>query len=427
MKAQTAIISSEKDLAEPTSRVYFIDWLRILAVLLLFPFHTLRVFDAQDPFYVKSSTLSMAITHLLDFISVWHMPLFFFVAGCSTYFALRKRRAGEYAWERVKRLLVPLVFGILILIPPQTWFGARFNSGYAGSFWHYLASGDFLRWNIQDSGDYFGGFGTGQLWFILFLFVISLIALPLVFWGVRGHGAGRMQAFGRRLARPMWWVLPIGILFVASIAPEIAGKNLVFYLAVFVLGYVSVCHASFMESALRYRVPALVAGLGLSLATVLTSGVRRSLPDPSLGREGLVLMGIAAMWLAVIGFLGFGKRYLNRTCHTQRYLGEASYPIYIIHQTVIVALAFYLVETGLPAGVQWLLLLVGTVLGAFALYEGARRVAPLRFLLGMRPNRRSVKQEETGDVFDHPRPQTTMTPAGNPPTLGRHPQIVARS
>jgi glucans biosynthesis protein C len=225
----------------------------------------------------------------------------------------------------------------------------------------------------------------------------------------------------------MWWLLPILVLFVASMAPEIAGKNLVFYLAIFVLGYVSVCHASFMESALRYRVPVLVAGLGLSLATVLTYGVRRSLPDPSLGREALVLMGIAAMWLAVIGFLGFGKRYLNRTSRAQRYLSEASYPVYIMHQTVIVAFAFYLVETGLPAGVQWLLLLVGTVLGAIALYEGARRVAPLRFLLGMRPKRCSVRQKETGGVFDHPRPQTTTTAAGNSPTVGRHPQIVART
>ena len=56
-----------------------------------------------------------------------------------------------------------------MLIPPQTWYGARFNSGYTDSYWHYLSSGDFLKWNIQDGGDYYGGFGIGQLWFIMFL------------------------------------------------------------------------------------------------------------------------------------------------------------------------------------------------------------------------------------------------------------------
>jgi glucans biosynthesis protein C len=387
MQARSADISPEDGLAGASSRSHFLDWLRILAVFLLFPFHTLRVFNAQEDFYVKSATLSVAVDHLLGFISVWHMPLFFFVAGCSTYFALRKRSAGEYAWERVKRLFIPLVFGILILIPPQTWFGARFNSGYSESFWHYLTSGDFLRWNIQPSGDYYGGFGTGQLWFIMFLFIISLIALPLVWWGVRGRGTGRMQSLCRRLSHPAWWLLPIAVLFLANAAPEIAGKNLVLYLAIFVLGYVSVCHGSFMESALRYRVPALVAGLGLSLVTVFTYGVRGSLPDPSWGLEGLVLVGIAAMWLSVVGFLGFGKRYLDRTSRAQRYLGEASYPVYITHQTVIVVVAFYLVGSGLPAALQWLLLLAATVCAAFTLYEVVRRIDPLCVLFGLRPTR----------------------------------------
>ena len=102
------------------ARVHYVDWLRILAVLLLFPFHTLRVFN-NEPFYVKASTLSTVADWAISFIALWHMPLLFFLAGCATYFALRKRTSGQYAWERVKRLLVPLVFGILVLVPPQTW------------------------------------------------------------------------------------------------------------------------------------------------------------------------------------------------------------------------------------------------------------------------------------------------------------------
>ncbi len=223
------------------SRLHFIDWLRVLAVLLLFPFHVLRVFNAGEDFYVKADVLSQAVTDVLWFISVWHMPLLFFLAGCSTYYALRKRSAGEYAWERVKRLLVPLVFGIFILIPPQTWYGARFNSGYEESYGHYLVSGDFLRWNVQDGGDYYGGFGIGQLWFILFLLIISLVLLPLVVWAARGRGTGWARRWSARLARPAWWILPVVLLFIGDAAPEVAGMGLVYYLVIFGLGFFAMC------------------------------------------------------------------------------------------------------------------------------------------------------------------------------------------
>jgi peptidoglycan/LPS O-acetylase OafA/YrhL len=373
------------------SRVYFVDWLRILAVLLLFPFHTLRVFNAGEAFYVKSPALSEAVTDVLSFISVWHMPLLFFLAGCSTYFALRRRGGGQYSWERVKRLLVPLVFGILILIPPQTWFGGRFNSGYTGSYWHYLVSGDFLRWNIQDGGDYFGGFGTGQLWFIMFLLIISLIAIPLVVWGARGRGVKRMQAVSRRLSNPVWWLVPIIVLFLGEAAPEIPGGPFVYYLFIFLFGFIAVCDPRFMESAQRYRIPSLVAGLALALFWVLSAGFRDSFPDPSLQRAGLAILGTAGVWLTLMGTLGFGRRYLDRTSRAQRYLAEGSYPVYILHQTVIVIVAFYVVTVPTAGVVQWLLLLICAVGGTFALYEIVRRFGVLRFLFGMKPRRAALR------------------------------------
>ena len=385
-------------------RVYFIDWLRILAVLLLFPFHTLRVFDAGDPFYAKASTVSEAVGRVLGFINIWHMPLLFFLAGCSTYFALRKRSGGQYAWERVKRLLVPFVFGILILIPPQTWYGGRFNSGYTGSYWHYLASGDFLRYNVQDGGDYFGGIGFGHLWFILFLLLISLVAIPLVLWGARGRGVRRMQAFSRRLGRPAWWLLPILILLVGGAAPEIPGGNLVFFLFIFLLGFIAVCDPKFMESAERYRWPALVGGVALTLFWVLTPDFRYSFPDWSFQRAGLDILGKAATWLVIMGALGLGKRYLDRTSRTQRYLAESSYPVYILHQTVIVIIAFYVIRLATPEPVQWLALFVAAVAGTFALYEILRRLGVLRFLFGMRPRKKALRAVEPGKAAAETKP-----------------------
>lgn len=381
-------------MSDSSKRIYFVDWLRIGAVLLLFPFHTLRVFDSGDPFYVKAGS-SEWVTRLLSFISVWHMPLLFFLAGASTYLALKKRSGGQYSWERAKRLLLPFCFGFLILIPPQTWLGGRFNSGYNGSYWHYLVSGDFLKWNIRDGGDYFGGFGIGHLWFILFLYLISMFALVFAVWAARGRGVKSLQSFSRRLARPLWWILAVVILFLGEAAPAIPGGPIIFYLFVFVLGYAAFCDPSFAQTAQKYRWAALFSGLVLSLFWVLTPSIRNSLPDPSFGRAGLSLLGVAGTWLTIVGFLGVGKHYLDRPSRSLAYLSEASYPVYILHQTVIVIVAFYLAKMAMPAGATWLLLLVLAVGATFALYEVVRRTGFLRLLFGMSARRRALSSVVT--------------------------------
>ena len=101
-------------------RSYYVDWLRVLAVLVLFPFHAAQIFN-EAPFYVKDVSTSLGIMGLSDFIYQWHMPLFMFLAGIGSYYALRFRSGKEYLLERLKRLLVPLIFGTLVLIPLVTY------------------------------------------------------------------------------------------------------------------------------------------------------------------------------------------------------------------------------------------------------------------------------------------------------------------
>ena len=373
-------------------RIHSIDWLRVFAVLLLFPFHTGRVFNVNDPFYVKSAFQSGFISDVLSLIEVWHMPLLFLLAGASTYLAFRKRGAGQYALERVKRLLVPLLFGIFVLIPPQTWYGGRFNSGYTKSFWQYLASTDFLVFNIRDGGDYYGGFGIGHLWFILFLLVISLVALALILPMRTPRGTRFAQGFARVLSHPAGWLLAAFIIMLAENTPEIAGINFIYYFVFFVLGYVIMTDERFAERAERYRWLATIAGLALAEFSVLTADFRHSFPDPSLERTGLTLLLFGSVWLVIVGALGLGRRYLDRPSKALSYLGEASYPVYILHQTVIVVLAWYVVRLPGPWALQWFALLALSVAATFGVYEVVRRVGVLRFLFGMKPRRRAATE-----------------------------------
>lgn len=101
-------------------RRHELDWLRVLAVLLLIYFHSARVFDFGD-FYVKNGVLNKPLQAFVSFVDIWFMPLFFFIAGAASYFALRKRSGKQYAGERSKRLLVPFVFGTLVIAAPQVY------------------------------------------------------------------------------------------------------------------------------------------------------------------------------------------------------------------------------------------------------------------------------------------------------------------
>ncbi len=294
----------------------------------------------------------------------------------------------------MQRLLVPFTFGVLVLVPPQTWLGARFNTSYSGSYLRYLTSGDFLVPNIRDGGDYFGGLGTGQLWFILFLFVISLIVLPL--WGDRHNELSRTVRLSRFLAHPAAWFVSGLWIMLAEATPGLAGKNLVYYLVFFVFGYLAMCSDRFMDMAEQWRWPALIAGIAATVWWVTSGQWRDGLADPSVALAGVVYVGMLARWLMIVGMLGLGRKLLNRPSRALAYLAEASYPVYILHQTVIVILASFVVGFDVAWPVQWTLLLVASVVVTLLCYEVVRRVDWLRLVLGMRPRPTALRRVSTG-------------------------------
>jgi peptidoglycan/LPS O-acetylase OafA/YrhL len=243
---------------------------------------------------------------------------------------------------------------------------------------------DFLRWNIRDGGDYYGGFGTGQLWFIAFLLVFSLLVLPLLLWCRSERGCTRTASLARRLAHPAWWLAPPLLLWLAEGLVDVSGKPALYYLVIFVLGFVIMADPAFAENAERLRWIALPIGVVLCAAYVLTNPWRDSLPDPSWPLFAANYLGMLGMWTTLIGLLGLGRAYLDRPSPTLSFLAESSYPVYILHQTAIVVVAWHVVPIMMGGPAQWVAILAGSVAVTFALYEGVRRVGALRVLFGMR-------------------------------------------
>ena len=181
-------------------RLHYIDWLRVLAVLLLVPVPlrarlrrrraVLREERAAEHAAVRPDRRDRHLAHAAA------------VRARRRVVVLRARASGRpraTSASGPKRLLVPLLFGTLVIVPPQMWFGAMTNDRYTGSLLAFWPRFFVLR---TDRPDYFGSFSPAHLWFILFLFFISLVALPLMLrWGA---GAARRfaAAAARRLAAP---------------------------------------------------------------------------------------------------------------------------------------------------------------------------------------------------------------------------------
>ena len=265
------------------------------------------------------------------------------------------------------------------------------------------------------------------------LFLLAVIALPLFSWARGGRGGELLRSFSRRLAHPAGWALAAVLLMVGAALPDPRGLKPFYYLVFFVLGYAMVCDPAFMKSAERYRLPALAAGSALAVWWVMGGeGMRDSMADPSVQRAALTCLGTLASWMVVVGLLGLGRRYLDRTSPALSYLAEASYPVYILHQTVIVVAAFFIVDLAASEPLQWLTLLVASVVCTFALYEVVRRFAPTRFLFGMRPLQQAgaIRRRRQGAASDGAAMRSALSrtrahprePAG----AGREPRLAPR-
>ena len=357
------------------TRRYDIDWLRIFAVLLLIPFHSALIFvmDPNSIMYVKDTVSSPFLDTMASVIHQFHMPLFFVLAGMASYMALGFRSAGKYLKERVLRLLVPAVFGIATLIPAMTYL-TQLSQGKTLSFIdHYLG---FFRLNGSDLAGYNGTLTPAHLWFILFLFVFSLIGLPLFLWLRKPLEKGGGRFFGKPFALLLW-----GIPLTLAAGLDILGdKNPIVYFLFFFLGFVIMTGEGYQKAIHRdwvYYLP----------LAALFEVLRHLLPDYPDGTALWAVKGLMETTnrlIMVLALLGLGYRFLNRSGKAQKYLTEAAFPVYLLHLPVATLVAFFVIRMQAGVAVKYILIITTATLLSFLLYDLFRRVGFLRFLLGMK-------------------------------------------
>ena len=374
-------------------RRWDIDWLRVLATGAVFLFHCARFFN-EEGWHVKNNQLDFGMTVFVAIVSQWLMPLFFILSGASAYYALNRRRSSSYLRERLTRLLVPLIFGILVLIPPQVYVESVSGQSetvpaFAGSFIefypHYFDG-------FYAFGGYFAWMGL-HLWYLLVLFIFSLLTLPLFIFFKTELGQRLISGLAAWLTKPgLIFLLPAPlIIFEIALDPEglgfrnFGGWSPFIYLGWLIIGYLLVAEARFGQAIRQHYLAAVVlAGLTITIGLILYLS-----NDAAYGSPEYVLrstLRIFNSWFWLLAILGLGQRYFNFNSKFLAYASEASLPFYILHQTVIVVVGFFLMEWPLAVLPKYLLLAVISLTIIMTLYELLiKRFNGMRFLFGLKP------------------------------------------
>ncbi len=375
-------IKKEETKSIKIERRYDIDWLRVLAILLLFFYHPARIFYIWDPFYVKNSQLSGLLSYMILFIDRWHMPFLFLLAGASTWFALRHRSGVQYAKERLLRLLIPLLFGVLVINPPQIYFDLlHHNPDYSESYLQFYPR--FFSMNPEGLEAFKGGFELGHLWFIFYLFLFSLIALPFFLY-IKREAGGRMIKglvdFCSRSGTILLLSIPI---YLMGLVP-IGYPNPIYFIIFFIYGYILMADVRFGGIIDRYKGIALILGpVTYVIWLSLTFGLNINVPDWTW--TNLNFYRSFVTWCSLIALLGYGKQLFNFTNKFLKYFGEASYPLYILHQTFVIIISYYVVQWDANVLIKLVTIITGTFVVTIILYDLLlKRIKITRFMLGMR-------------------------------------------
>ncbi|HEX8389330.1 MAG TPA: acyltransferase [Sphingomonas sp.] len=371
-------------------RHYGLDWLRIGAFGLLILYHVGMVFVPWG-FHVKLPGDFLLTLPMLA-VNPWRLSLLFVVSGyASRALLMRSEGLGAFARDRSVRLLAPLLFGMLVVVPPQPWVELVTKHGYGqglAAFW----AGDYLGFRPLHGLD----LPTwNHLWFVVYLWVYTLalaFALALT-------PASALAAVGRALAwafrGPAILLLPMAYLILVDVVLFPGGREThalvddpvahASYLPAFLLGFALGRAPHVLRWLGRRWLPcAVVAVAAYAVVAALQLRFAQAVGFPS--PWGHVFSAARAVQGAasVAALLGAADRFWNRDHPRRAILTEAVFPFYLVHQTVIVLVAYWIMPAGLPWPAAMAVLVVATVAGCWTFYLAGRAIGPLRPLIGLK-------------------------------------------
>ncbi len=377
-----------------SKRLPYLDWLRITAILGVLLFHSAMPFNAEEQWHIKNKDTSYLLLEFTFFISRFRMPILFFVSGAVAHIILSKRTTGQFIGLRFRRLFIPLVVGMLFIVPIQVYL-ERVTQGFEGNFLdfysHMFGTGAYPKGNIS----------WHHLWFIAYLFVYHVALAPIMKWiQTKGH-LSWISFFGQG-ARIYLLTVP-SIVCYTLLAFHFPGtndlihdgNNFWYWLFFLVVGFLCFHDSGLFDSLERNRTRSFQIAV---TSILIINYVRWNGYEPwdvwedylnhPMSYAFLSLYPITA-WAWVFAAVGYAKRYLDFKTSWMDYANKAVYPFYILHQSVIVVIAFYVVQTTDTLGLKYLFTVILSFVITIGLYHAfIRPFSVMQFLFGAKSDRK---------------------------------------
>jgi len=322
-----------------------------------------------ESFYVKGADLGFT-SLVIGVLWPWIMPLLFLVSGIGSYHSLQKRTVKEYLTERIHRLFIPLFFGILFLVPIQTFLAEKFHNAYQGNYFEQYI---LFFTKPTDLSGYHGGFTPAHLWFLLYLFIISLVSLPII------HlcNKSRKRLDISKITLPIlltFFIIPV----LSQVILDIEGKSLGEYLAWYLLGYFIMSKDEIQDILEKHRIVLAIASALMmiiyALGMIFLESYNVILYE--------IFYGLYA-YTTVLAILGMGKKRLNFTNRVTSYMTKSSFGIYLFHQEWVVISAYFVILNVTNIPLQIISILIFSIIFTFFTQITFRKIPFLRYIFGL--------------------------------------------
>ncbi|MHA1906734.1 MAG: acyltransferase family protein [Candidatus Thorarchaeota archaeon] len=408
---------SNSDISESKyQRRYELDWLRIIAVILVWVFHNIITFRVGGwTIYNDDVTFAANASEIL--LGGFGMPFFSVVSGMAIYHLIEKLDIQKLRSTTTKllikarfiRLMIPFLVGVFTYISLMEYYSGLQLGTVTGSYLDFYLQRYFLEgWKNQ--GGWFLPLGH-HLWYLLILFAWSVVALPLFIQLRTERNRERLAKLAAFVNRPgAIYLLVIPIIVIELLNPftqvmfdlgpggmRQGGWHILTYLVLLIYGYIFASNRHFEDALEKHSFPALLVAIFLGIILVpiwialTASGLLNILGAP----PELFLLMVIYCWSMIIVIISFGKRRLSFNHKWLKFLNRIAMPFYILHYVVSIAVQFYVVE--LPIGIFEKFLLITGI--SFVIIVGLaliiRQFNVLRFLFGMSIRKRtsSITQE----------------------------------
>jgi glucans biosynthesis protein C len=375
-------------------RIHYLDWLKVLIVYGIVLFHVSLVF-MYGSWLVSNHQRSLILSAFAAFTFPWGIPAMFLIAGADAWFGLRSHAVSVFIRRRFLRLLVPMVPGLFILSPLQRFVTSANPPPAVDGLWAFYLG--FFRafhfdWTLQFISRYWL-----HLWFLGYLFAISVACAPILVW-LRGPSGrrltSRLVAIANRRGGLLLLAAPLGVsqLVLRPRFPAYQDwADVATYTLAFLWGAIIFSDRGF-EPAIRRQIRWLLGGgvlamLGIGVLVYVTqSHVAGDTRAPAVTQAAFAILWSLYIWSWLLAVLYLGIRWLNFPNRVQHYAQESVLPIYVIHHPLVLVIASFVVTWNLGVWPKFLVILVAVAVLTVGTYEfGVRRWTATRLMFGLNP------------------------------------------